>query len=83
MIKLTCAATGNSLYINPRKIIALEEGSLVQTQFLDKDSLRTGVVIKPICRVWIGPGDDEFFPVKELPTTILSIIRQARRCDTL
>lgn len=79
MIALTCAATGNLLYINPKAIVALEEGSLEQTQFLDKGSLRTGVVVKRVCRVWVGPGDDEFFPVKELPTTILNIIRQKNR----
>ena len=67
MIKLTCAAASIPIYINPKKIIALET-----------NTLEMGSKSWPVTRVWIGPGDAEFFPVKETPNIILSIIRQTR-----
>lgn len=67
MILLTCAATSHPLYINPKKIIALEDAIL-----------EMGAARLPVCRVWIGAGDDEYFPVMETPETILATIRRTR-----
>lgn len=57
MIALTCAVTGQPIYFNPELILVLEGNTI------GKHNL-------PVCRVHIGPGQDNYFVVNEIASVI-------------
>lgn len=57
MISLTCAVTGQWLFINPERILVLESNTI------GKDS-------HPVCRVHVGPGANEYFAVTETANAV-------------
>lgn len=57
MIALTCAVTSQPIYFNPELILVLESNSIGRNNL-------------PVCRVHVGPGQDNYFVVSETASAI-------------